>query len=1240
MRCSRVMQYALIARHSLYPDRMSQIRNVSLCVLLLTAALLAPIPAFAGDTVFTNTDNQNNAGTGVPDGDMDRLVGNTDPDHPIEFTINVTTLPTTSAVLTLRAFDVDEEQGEVDEVYLNGVLLGPLTGANGVFNATAFNINPNLVVAGTNTVTVMVDTSGDVTQWVTNVEWAQLLIDGGSNADGNTGAVRITGYSVAAGTVTINTQSTVHSTTGGDYRLEVSIVAPNGQTSSVLSQDFTATAGQDLTINLSPTYALNGVTGTYTVQAQLFFIVGGFPLQQDIDTTQFVHTQNVGVTDADMDGLTDSQEQTLGTSRFNPDTDGDGVNDPTEVGNVASPTDTDGDGVINALESTLVDTDNDGVNNQLDPANTNPCVPNANGATCLAADTDGDGLTNAQEDALGTSRSNPDSDGDGTNDGTEVGNVAAPTDTDGDGIINALESTAVDTDGDGVNNQLDPANTNPCSPNASNAACLAVDSDGDGLTNGQEDTLGTDRSNPDTDGDGANDGTEVGGNVGAPIDTDGDGVPNVFESGTDDADGDGIANSSDPDADNDGIPDSVERGPTLGVLPDTDGDSVPNYLDPDSDGDGVPDAIEAGPNPASPSDSDGDNQPDYLDTDSDNDGISDTVESDATGTDTDGDDIDDAFDVDTTGGTDADDDGVDDAAVLPDTDGDGTADLRDLDSDGDGLTDSAEGAVDTDSDGAPDFRDLDSDNDAVLDVEEAGLVDADDDGLVNAGQTPVSIPPDTDGDNVPDFQDLDSNGDGTPDIVTGGFGPLDGNGDGRIDTAADTDGDGIANVRDGAPLVPGNAGDSDNDGVPDSADLDLDDDGIPNSADGGDDADGDGRPNFADLDSDNDGISDIIEAGGTDANGDGRVDNFADSNHNGLADSVESALGGTAFPLPDTDGDGATNHRDVDSDGDGMNDLVESGGTDGNGDGRVDSSTDANHDGLADALETSMVGGHSVRPVDTDGDGIPDYLDGDSDADGIADSREGGGDADADGIADFRDSPGKLETAVRGTGALSLEWVLLLLGIVVIRLGWKSRLVARKVPTRNSPMIAVLLACASVAATLPERAHAADAEEGEGFYVGLDIGQSWLKPRDNGGGYAVSDETSFAWRALAGYRFSPRWSAEVWFVDAGEAGISSDNPAVGELGAIEYKLLGLGAEWMPFGGGAERTLFPTLKAGVIQTSNSANGPLINYERQHHTGIYFGAGGGWQLTRTWAAQAELMSYDRDELVLSVGVRASF
>lgn len=105
-------------------------------------------------------------------------------------------------------------------------------------------------------------------------------------------------------------------------------------------------------------------------------------------------------------------------------------------------------------------------------------------------DVDGDGLLGGEEAVLGTHPNNPDTDGDGMDDGDEVGpDVANPLDEDGDGIIDALESNILDADNDGVNDQQDPANANPCIPDNSAGLC---DTDGDGITDGDEIESGTD----------------------------------------------------------------------------------------------------------------------------------------------------------------------------------------------------------------------------------------------------------------------------------------------------------------------------------------------------------------------------------------------------------------------------------------------------------------------------------------------------------------------------------------------------------------------------------------------------------------------------------------------------------------------------------------------------------------------------------------------------------------------------
>lgn len=212
-------------------------------------------------------------------------------------------------------------------------------------------------------------------------------------------------------------------------------------------------------------------------------------------------------------------------------------------------------------------------------------------------------------------------------------------------------------------------------------------------------------------------------------------------------------------------------------------------------------------------------------------------------------------------------------------------------------------------------------------------------------------------------------------------------------------------------------------------DIDFDNDGIPDALEGDDmvDTDGDGVPDYKDLDSDNDGILDIVEAGGTDADGNGIVDDLKDTDGDGLADVVDAqptvqdepadataGLAATLLPIPDTDMDTKYNFRDVDSDNDGITDLVEGGSLatlDADGDGMIDDTTDADTDGIIDSVDAGQPGATAATVPNTDDDTIPDYLDLDSDNDGLTDLVESGNpeslgmDADMDGMISMSENP-------------------------------------------------------------------------------------------------------------------------------------------------------------------------------------------------------------------------------------------
>ncbi len=344
--------------------------------------------------------------------------------------------------------------------------------------------------------------------------------------------------------------------------------------------------------------------------------------------------------DSDDDGLLDGEE--VNTYKTNPngkDTDSGGVSDGKEVANGTNPRDnpsdddtmdTDGDGLtdiyensISGTDPTLADTDGDNLTDGQE-------ITGLNGFRSTnpkESDTDQDGLSDGDElQQYGTSPNDPDTDKGGVTDGVEVSNGTNPLDSKDDKSI-----AAVDDDKDGLSNiDEQRIGTDPSNP----------DSDGDGLNDGAEVLAhGTDPKKYDTDSGGVSDGQEVNVNKTNPLiksddqidpnkDSDGDGLSDIVEStaGT---------NPMDPDTDKDGLKDGPE------VLT-----HKTDPKKPDSDGGGVNDGTEVqkGTDPNNPkddlSDPYGDNDKDGLNNqleklmgtdpnnpDSDGDGLSDGAES-------------------------------------------------------------------------------------------------------------------------------------------------------------------------------------------------------------------------------------------------------------------------------------------------------------------------------------------------------------------------------------------------------------------------------------------------------------------------------------------------------------------------------------------------------------------------------------------------------------------------------------
>ena len=198
------------------------------------APALTPHP----QTLMVTNDNENNSHTGKADGDIDVSMGSSDKKHPIELAFTLDELPTQSAYLAVKAYDVDEDYGETDYVYLNDDIylpmdqtnqfnknynnetLGYLSGTNNTWNTTVLEIPLEKLKKGKNVISVTVAPS----TWIVRIDWMQLVLDGGA-ADSNIEkfSLELQDTSTKGKTVTVQSLVTIRQKGNKEYATEYTL---------------------------------------------------------------------------------------------------------------------------------------------------------------------------------------------------------------------------------------------------------------------------------------------------------------------------------------------------------------------------------------------------------------------------------------------------------------------------------------------------------------------------------------------------------------------------------------------------------------------------------------------------------------------------------------------------------------------------------------------------------------------------------------------------------------------------------------------------------------------------------------------------------------------------------------------------------------------------------------------------------------------------------------------------------
>ena len=235
------------------------------------ASALTPHP----QTLMVTEDNENNSHTGKADGDIDESMGCSNKKHPIELAFTLDELPTQSAYLAVKAYDVDEDDGETDYVYLNDDIylpmdqtnqsgkqynketIGYLSGTDNTWNTTVLEIPLEKLKKGKNVISVTVAPRS----WIVRIDWMQLVLDGGA-ADPNIEkfSLELQDTSTKGKTVTVQSLVTIRQKGNKEYATEYTLTQT--ETGNALDACFGKAKSQE---QIALSMPLNSPSGVYKI---------------------------------------------------------------------------------------------------------------------------------------------------------------------------------------------------------------------------------------------------------------------------------------------------------------------------------------------------------------------------------------------------------------------------------------------------------------------------------------------------------------------------------------------------------------------------------------------------------------------------------------------------------------------------------------------------------------------------------------------------------------------------------------------------------------------------------------------------------------------------------------------------------------------------------------------------------------------------------------------------------------